>query len=156
MVLAKYGAAYLFYLALWASTGGFFALLWRFTGDSRLIDPGPIAGGYLFVAVSGLFFIGVGVFASALSRNQAVAGILAFTFLAAIVAGGHYLARAPWMGTEALSSLRAAASYADVFAHYEDFTRGVVDTRHLLFYASGTVLSLIFSILAVEARILHG
>jgi ABC-2 type transport system permease protein len=45
--------------------------------------------------------------------------------------------------------------YAQIFRHYEDFTRGVVDTRHLLFYFSGTVLALIFSILGVEAKLLH-
>ena len=41
-------------------------------------------------------------------------------------------------------------------AHYEDFTRGVIDSRQLLFYVSGTVLALIFSILSVEAKMLHG
>jgi ABC-2 type transport system permease protein len=45
--------------------------------------------------------------------------------------------------------------YAQVFTHAEDFTRGVVDTRQLLFYLSGTVLALIFSILGVEAKLLH-
>ena len=45
--------------------------------------------------------------------------------------------------------------YAQISQHYQDFTRGVVDTRELLFYVSGTVLALIFSILSVEARLLH-
>jgi ABC-2 type transport system permease protein len=43
-----------------------------------------------------------------------------------------------------------------VFRHYEDFARGVVDLRQLLFYLSGTVLALLFSILGVEAKLLHG
>jgi ABC-2 type transport system permease protein len=30
-----------------------------------------------------------------------------------------------------------------------------VDTRELLFYLSGTVLALIFSVLGIEARLLH-
>ncbi len=46
-------------------------------------------------------------------------------------------------------------TYAQIYQHYEDFTRGVVDMRELLFYVSGTVLALIFSILSVEAKLLH-
>jgi ABC-2 type transport system permease protein len=46
-------------------------------------------------------------------------------------------------------------NYAEVSQHFLDFTRGVVDTRELLFYVSGTFLTLIFSILSVEAKLLH-
>ena len=96
VVLAKYSAAYLLYLSLWASTGGFFYILKKFAGDSRFLDSGPLLGGYLFVAVSGLLFIAVGVFASSLSRNQAVSGILCFTMLAGLIVGVRFL----WPGVQ--------------------------------------------------------
>jgi ABC-2 type transport system permease protein len=155
VVLGKYSAAYLLYLLFWGSTAGFFYILKRFAGDAHLIDPGPIIGGYLFVAVSGLLFIAIGVFASSLSRNQAVAGMLCVTMLVGLIFGGQYLANAGWMDREALAPLKAAVDYAQVQHHYQDFTRGVVDMRELLFYASGTVLALIFSILSVEAKLIH-
>jgi len=50
---------------------------------------------------------------------------------------------------------KSAVDYAQIFSHYEDFTRGVIDARQILFYFSGTVLALIFSILGVEAKLLH-
>eukprot|EP01031_Cornospumella_fuschlensis_P050965 gene50965-62329_t len=53
VVLAKYSAAYLLYVSLWACTGGFFYILKKFSGDAHFIDLGPLIGGYLFVAVSG-------------------------------------------------------------------------------------------------------
>jgi len=155
VVLGKYGAAYLLYLALWGSTGGFFYILKKFSGDPRFIDAGPLVGGYLFIAISGLFFVALGVFASSLSRNQAVAGILCFAMLFALIVGGRYLTDTPWLDRGALSPVKAAVDYAQVFTHFDDFTRGVVDTRQLLFYLSGTVLALIFSILGVEAKLLH-
>jgi ABC-2 type transport system permease protein len=155
VVLGKYGAAYLLYLAFWASTSGLFYILKRFAGDARLIDPGPILGGYLFVAVSGLLFVAIGVFASSLSRNQAVAGILCLVMLVALILGGKYLGHAAWLDREALAPLKSAVGYAMIDEHFRDFTRGVVDTRELLFYLSGTVLALIFSILSVEAKLLH-
>ena len=69
--------------------------------------------------------------------------------------GGQALADAPWLRSEVLHPIRAAVEYGRVFQHYEDFTRGVVDLRQLLFYVSGATLALIFSILSIEARVLH-
>jgi len=155
VVLGKYGAAYFLYLLLWASTGGFFYLLKKFSGDTRFLDSGPLVGGYLFVAVSGLLFIALGVFASSLSRNQAVAGLLGFTLALGLLFGPVWLAGSPALNRDVLHPVRLVVDYAQVFSHRDDFTRGVVDTRQLLFYLSGTVLALIFSILGVEAKLLH-
>lgn len=155
VVLGKYFAAYFLYVLLWASTGGFFYILHQFAGDARFIDLGPLLGGYLFIAVSGLLYVALGVFASSLSRNQAVAGILAFTLLFAAIIGIRFVSTLEVLNLESMESLRAAVNYAQVFQHLEDFTRGVVDTRQLLFYVSGTVLALIFSILGVEAKLIH-
>ena len=155
VVLGKYGAAYLLYLGLWASTGGFFYVLKRFSGDLRFIDPGPLIGGYAFVAISGLLFVAIGVFASSLSRNQAVAGILCFVMLVAVIIGPRKLEDIEWLTRDGMETLRGAIDYAQILAHRDDFRRGVIDTRQLLFYLSGTTLALIFSILGVEAKLLH-
>jgi len=37
----------------------------------------------------------------------------------------------------------------------DDFSRGIIDTRHLFFYFTGTALMLILTILGVEAKLLH-
>lgn len=153
IVVGKYAAAYGLYAGLWAMTGGYFYILRRFADDPRLLDPGPMEGGYLFIAVSGLFFVSVGVFASALSRNQAVAGILCFAMLFSLIGGSYYLASDPaWLKADTLAPVRSALDTFQVFRHYDDFTRGVVDLRQVLFYLSGTVLAVIFSILTVEAK----
>ena len=155
VVLGKYAAAYLLYVGLWGATGGFFYILKKFSSDPRLLDAGPLVGGYLFVAVSGLLFVAIGVFASSLSRNQAVAGILAFIMLVVLIMGGNWLGRADFLNRDVLASAKAAVDYAQIFSHLEDFARGVVDARQILFYVSGAVLALIFSILSVEAKLLH-
>ena len=152
VVLGKFGAVYGLYVTLWAATGGFFYILKEFAGDSRLLDPGPLVGGYVFIAVSGLLFVAIGVLASALSRNQAVAGCFCLFLLSGLIWGDNFLAQSTLLDREALHPLKAAVDYAWIFRHYQDFTRGVIDTRQVLFYVSGTVLALIFSILSVEAR----
>jgi len=155
VVLGKYFAAYFLYLSMWAATGGFFYILYKFAGDIRFMDPGPLFGGYLFIAVSGLLFIAIGVFASSLSRNQAVAGILAFTMLFGLIFGLGFLSGATWLNRDVLEPAKEVIDYAQVLQHLGDFTRGVIDSRQLLFYLSGTILALIFSILSVEAKLLH-
>ncbi len=155
VVLAKFGAAYFLYAALWGSTAGFFYILRRFSGDSRFLDSGPLLGGFLFIAVSGLFFVAIGVLASSVTKNQSVAGILSCVALASLIIGGNALSDSAWLEQGLFRPAKFAIEYGHVFAHRDDFTRGVIDTRHLLFYLSGTVLSLIFSILSVEAKLLH-
>ncbi|MEO6873659.1 MAG: ABC transporter permease subunit [Opitutaceae bacterium] len=155
VVLGKYAAAYLLYMALWGSTAGFFLIIRKFSGDMRFIDSGPLLGGYLFIAVSGLFFVAIGVFASSLSRNQAIAGVFSFTLLLILLFGLPWVSGFSALHREAMAPVRMAVDYAQIFTHRDDFTRGVIDTRQLIFYLSGTVLALIFSILGVEAKLLH-
>ncbi len=155
VVLGKYGAAYFLYVSLWAATAGFFYILHRFTRDVFLLDLGPLIGGYVFVAVSGLFFVALGIFASSLSRSQAVAGILGVVLLFALIIGTQLVVRLNALDLELLAPVKAALEYARVFTHLDDFSRGIIDARQLLFYASGTTLTLIFSILGIEAKLLH-
>jgi ABC-2 type transport system permease protein len=155
VVLSKFGAAYLLYTLLWGSTGGFFYILRKFSGDARFLDTGPLLGGFLFIAVSGLFFVAIGVFASSVTSNQSVAGILGCVMLATLILGGNALSDSAWLEQGVLRPAKNVIDYSHVFSHRDDFTRGVIDTRHLLFYFSGTGLALIFSILSVEAKLLH-
>jgi ABC-2 type transport system permease protein len=155
VVLAKFFAAYSLYLALWGATAGFFYILTRFAGQSQPLDLGPLIGGYLFIAVSGTLFVAIGILASSLTRNQAVAGILAFVVLLALVLGVSYLSTLPFLKIESMAHVRSVVDQFQIFNHLQDFTRGVVDTRQVLYYLSGATLALILSILGVEAKQLH-
>ena len=154
VVLGKYGAAYFLYIVLWGSTGAFFYILQKYAGAARLLDPGPLYGGYIFIAISGLFFIAIGIFSSALSRNQAISGFLCFILLA-ILLGLNFIPDADIFNQGALAPVKTLADKARIFQHLDDFSRGIVDMRQLLFYVSGATLTLILSILGLEAKLLH-
>lgn len=156
VVLGKFGAAYFLYLLMWGSTSGFHFLLERYARDARLLDAGPLIGGYVFVAVSGLLFVALGIFASSLARSQAVAGILCFSLLFALIIGFNYLGTVTALNDELFPPAKVAVDSLQVFHHLEDFTNGVVDTRQVFLYVTGAVFALIFSILGVEAKILQG
>ena len=156
VVLGKFFASYLLYVLMWASTLGFHFILHYYAGDPRLLAPAPLIGGYLFIAVSGLLYIAVGIFASSLTRSQSVAAIFTFVILLGLTIGLKFLSTAQFLNQDALHSIKTAAESIQVFQHLADFTNGIIDTRQIIYYVSGATLALIFSILGVEYKLLQG
>ena len=152
VVLAKYVAAYLFYALLWLATLSFHWMLYHFAEDPRVIDPGPLVGGYLFVTLSGLMFIATGIFASSLTRSQLVAGLLAFALTLMLTLGLRALADIEVFRPEHSRLLGAVVDHVQVFRHGEDFVSGVFDTRAPVFYLSTAGFFLFLTMLALDAR----
>jgi ABC-2 type transport system permease protein len=156
VVLGKFGATYFLYLCLWGATGGFFWILHHFDRDPRLFEPGPLLGGYLFIAVSGLMFVALGVLASSLTRNQTVAAVITVVLTLLLVWGPRVaLNNLGLLDLPGFRPVRGVLDYMLVFRHLDDFSRGIADTRELLYYLSGTALALVFSVFSVEAKQLH-
>ena len=159
VVLAKFSAVYVFYLGLWSLTGGFFWVLGRYAGPERaaLLETGPLVGGYLFVAISGLLFVAIGVFASSLTKHQAVAGIFTLvTILLLVFVPRFALNDFVFLKQPAMHTISASLDYMLVFRHLDDFNKGIVDFREVLFYLSGAALALILSVFSLELKQLHG
>lgn len=153
VVLAKYLAAYFFYVLLWALTLGYPWLVGKALGSplvaERLLEPGPLWGGYLFTVTSGMLFIAVGIFASSLTRSQLVAGLLTFSILFMLILGPHVLlgGSQPW-----LAWLEAPLEYFHLFRHLEDFSRGMIDTRPFFYYGTNALCLLGLATLVVESK----
>jgi ABC-2 type transport system permease protein len=131
-----------FFLFLWLPTVLYPALLAR---HGRL-DWGPVAAGYLGIALVGALFIAAGTFASALTKNQIVAAIIGFVIILAIFLVGIFkdFATDP--------RLRDALSYLNLIEHMEDFARGIVDTRRLVYVGSTAVFFLFLATRALDAN----
>ena len=155
VVLGKFSAAYFFYLLLWGSTLGFHYILHVYARDVRYLDSGPLIGGYLFIAVSGLLFVSVGILSSALTRSYEVAAILSFTILFGLIFGLRFLGQTNALNTELLQPVKSTVESLQILGHVDDFTHGVIDTRQAFFYVTGAVLALIFSVLGVEYKTLN-
>jgi ABC-2 type transport system permease protein len=148
VVVAKFTAAVIFYMVMWLPTLACLFIVGHFTNQTSALDKGTLGGTYLGIFLSGCLFLSMGCFASSLTRSQVVAAMisLATGVILLIVA---YLAKAipvtaQWQ-TQALS-------YFSLFDHIDDFTRGVVDTRSVIFYASLTFFFLFLTLRVVESR----
>jgi ABC-2 type transport system permease protein len=142
VILGKYLAALVFYVFLWAPTLIYAAII----DYHSEVDWGPIAAGYIGVVGIGALFLAVGTFASALSRNQLVAATLTFAMLVPLFAFG--------LLENLVNSdlLKQAFSYLNLWQHMDDFGKGIVDTRQLVYYLSATVLFLFLAARSLEAK----
>jgi ABC-2 type transport system permease protein len=142
IIIAKWLAA-----VLMMSVGLAFTLTYPITltllaADNASIDYGPIIGGYLGCVLMAGAFAAVGLWASAMSENQ----IVAFIF-------GLVVSFALWvLDKTALihPGLGEILEYLSVNYHFESISRGVLDTRDLLYYAT-----LIFLFLGLSAGALR-
>ena len=71
----------------------------------------------------------MGLFISSLTKNQVVAGV--GTFITALM---FWVIN--WMGDSAGPTVSAVLSYLSITEHFDDFAKGVVDTKHLVYYVS--------------------
>ncbi len=132
VVISKFLGAWLAYVALWALTLVFFLTLRRFTS----LDWGPVITGYLGTWLLGGVLISIGIFASSLTRNQVIAAVLSFVVLLLLFSVGilDALIRDP----ETSRMIR----YLSIMEHLRDFSKGMLDTRPIVFYASLTAICL--------------
>lgn len=142
VVVGKYLAALAFYLVLWLPSLVYALIL----GAYSEVDWGPVASGYLGVLGIGALFLAIGVFASAISRNQIVAALATFALLMVLFSFG--LLEGLFQG----EIVQRALGYMNLWQHMEEFSKGIVDTRRLVYYASVTFFFLFLSARSLEAR----
>ena len=142
VVVGKYLAALVFYTLLWLPSLLYAAIIAAY-GD---VDWGPVASGYLGILGIGALFLAIGVFASSLTRSQIVAALATFAILMVFFTFGlmESLFESPM--------LKEAFGYMNLWQHMEDFSRGIVDTRRMVFYVSVTAFFLFLSSRSLEAK----
>ena len=108
------------------------------TGPGASFDWGPVFAGYLGLLLLAASFIGLGLWGSALSRNQIVGFIVGLVLCFAFAFVDAFAALLP-------ESLGQLFQYLSVNYHFENIARGVLVTRDLLFYASLTTVGLLLT-----------
>lgn len=112
------------------------------------LDSGAIAGSYIGLIFLGGAFVAIGLFASSLTNNQIVAFILA-TFLCFLI---HW-------GFDLFSGLPVFAGKTDdivqmfgISYHYDSISRGVVDSRDVIYFLSVIGIFIMLTLTSLERR----
>ncbi len=112
------------------------------------IDPMPVLTSSLAVALAGAMFLSVGLLVSSLVRSQMVAALVSLVIGLVFIVAGFWR---PDMDTG--SPLYQAVYFFSVPLHFgRYFSRGVIDTRPLVLYASVALFCLFLTVRSVESR----
>ena len=141
VVLAKYAAALTTYVAMWAPTLLYMVVLRR-TGE---IDWHVVASGYLGVLGVGSSYLAVGLLMSALTKSQLLALVLSTMVNLALFTLGV----GEMMGDQGV--FHAIAEHVSVWSQMDDFSKGIIDTRRLVYDASITAVPLFATVRIVDA-----
>jgi ABC-2 type transport system permease protein len=105
---------------------------------------GPIFSGYLGLLLLGGALISLGIFISTLTENQIVAASVTF---------GAFLIL--WVidlsARSGGTTLQEILSYLSILNHFEDFSKGVIDTSSVVIYASFIFLGLFLTFRSIES-----
>ena len=114
-------------------------------------DPewGPIASGYLGLLLMGGAFISVGLAISSTTKNQIVAGVATFAVLLLF-----WIIN--WIGDASGTTTQAVLSYLSILEHFDDFSKGVIDTKHVTYYLSFIGLSLFLTAKSMDQERWNG
>jgi len=141
IILGKFAGAMLLYAAMLAVTLIHVGVLFYYGNPEWK----PIATGYLGLLLMGGCFISVGLLISSLTKNQIVAGMVTFAvFLMLWVIN--------WIGSFVGPTAQAVLQTLSITEHFDDFAKGIIDTKHLIYYFSFMAFGLFLTMKSVDSE----
>jgi ABC-2 type transport system permease protein len=143
VVLGKFFGSLVLYVILLATTVLHVVLL---AGHSAPVGSVVLIG-YLGMVLLGGLFIAVGIFASSCTRHQLLAAMIAIAILAVftfLVDYGAEYAGDAWQ--------RQVCANVNIFWHFADFGKGIMDSKSVIFFLSGIVFFLFLATKVMESR----
>ena len=150
VVAGKYVGALLFYVVMALPTLVYVPVLVNLDWATLTprIDPMPVATTYVGFLAAGAMFLAIGLFVSSLVKSQLVAAMVS------LLVSLPFVVAAFWQPDLDANSVAArVVAFVSVPEHFRrDFTRGVIDTRHLVLYGSVAAFCLYLTVVSLEAR----
>ena len=147
VILGKYFAGLFLVLFSLLPTLIYYYSVYQLGNPKGNLDSAGIMGSYVGLLLLGSFFTSLGVLASSLTENQVVAFIL-----------GAFLCFISYDGIDAIASLEAMGSLGHaierlgVVYHYNALSRGLMDSRDILYFISVTTAALLVTKLVIGSR----
>ena len=105
----------------------------------------PILAAYLGLLLFGGCFISAGLFISSLTKNQIVAGVATFAVVL-------FLWVINWVADSSGPTWQRVLNYMSIIGHFDDFSKGVIDTTHLVYYISFITFGLYLTAKSVDSE----
>ena len=148
VVLSKFFGCLIFYIILSLPSAWYFVVFEWVTKAPSSHAPGAYFGSYLLLLLMGMFCLSIGCLASVLTRNQIIAAIMCLAVILVWLFSGLLGFITPNM----TPALREVIGYFSVIEHMGDFSKGIVDSRPIVWYTSMTVFLLIVTHMVFQSR----
>ncbi len=148
VVLAKFFGVLIFYIILWIPSFCSFAIFQSITGRTAANAMGAFGGSYLLLLLMGAFYISIGNFASALTKDQINAATISFTTITLLL----FLGFLPDIMNITAPAIKDMFSYVSTIQHMQDFSKGIIDSRPIVWYLSMTALITFFTFQVFQYR----
>ena len=109
----------------------------------------PVLSGYLGLLLMGGSFISIGLAISSMTKNQIVAGVATFAVLL-------FFWVINWIGDAAGPTTQSVLAYLSILEHFDDFSKGVIDTTHVTYYLSFIGLGLFLTAKSMDMERWNG
>lgn len=147
LILGKFLACWFLALLALLPTLVYYYAVYTLGNPVGNIDSAAVAGSYLGMALLAGIFTAVGIFASALTENQIVAFLVAVFFCFLIYSGFDSIAALDAWGTTAY-----LISQLGVAFHYSALSKGLIDSRDVLYFLSVAAVFILATKLVMESR----
>jgi ABC-2 type transport system permease protein len=147
VVLAKYFAGLVLVIFSLVPTLIYYYSVNQLSVPVGNVDSGSVWGSYLGLLFLAAGFVSIGVFSSAVTDNQVVAFIIAV-----------FLCYFFYAGFDSISNILASGNMANIIyqiginAHYTSMSRGVIDTRDVVYFVSLISLFIMLTRTVIESR----
>ena len=147
IIMAKFWAANILLLIAIIPTLTYYFSIYILGMPQGNIDNGGVFGSYIGLIFLGAAFIAIGLFSSSLTSNQVVAFIIAVFLCGFIFTGFELFYKISWLGNAGL-----IIKSLGIYDHYSSISRGVLDTRDLIYFISLIGLFLFLTKFSLQSR----
>ncbi len=131
IILAKYFASFTLVILSLIPTLVYYFSVWQLGFPQGNIDSGGFWGSFIGLLLLGATFVSIGVFASSLSENQVVSFIVAILISAFLYLGFEFI-----YSLDLFGGIDLFIKSLGMNSHYSSISRGVIDTRDLVYFLS--------------------
>ncbi len=143
LVLSKYISAFIFYIFMWLPYIVYLIILnsLYLSSGITIFNLGLLFSGFIGIILIGLFYISIGLLMSSLTSNQVVAAVSSFGTLFIILLVFMFMGI-----NNDNQSMKVIGKYFSTFHHLFDFSRGIIDSKIIIYYLSFSLWSIFITL----------
>lgn len=147
IVFAKYLAGVSIVLISLLPTMVYYISIWMLGDPAGNLDVGGTWGAYIGLLFLASIYVSIGIFASSLSENQIVSFLIAVSISFVFYVGFESIAQ-----LEALEGIAFFLKNIGINEHYSSISRGVIDSRDLIYFLAVITIFLLFTRTVLQSR----